>query len=102
MLLQCYQTSLCTDLLLCERLSGLFMQAQSVLRHRLPKWTESCAKPEKLAEECEDTLNAVSMPFMLLNNLTQRSHFSVSQADHVDTCIHIFKEEWGIVKTVLI
>ncbi|XP_022084754.1 brain-specific angiogenesis inhibitor 1-associated protein 2-like isoform X3 [Acanthaster planci] len=37
--------------------AAFFGKAQSVLRHRMPKWTESCAKPEKLNEECEDTLN---------------------------------------------
>ncbi|XP_022084753.1 brain-specific angiogenesis inhibitor 1-associated protein 2-like isoform X2 [Acanthaster planci] len=39
--------------------AAFFGKAQSVLRHRMPKWTESCAKPEKLNEECEDTLNTV-------------------------------------------
>ncbi|XP_033630149.1 brain-specific angiogenesis inhibitor 1-associated protein 2-like isoform X1 [Asterias rubens] len=39
--------------------SAFYSKAQSVLRHRMPKWTESCAKVEKLTEECEDTLSTV-------------------------------------------
>ncbi|XP_038067341.1 brain-specific angiogenesis inhibitor 1-associated protein 2-like [Patiria miniata] len=39
--------------------SAFFSKAQSVLRHRMPKWTESCAKPDRLAEECDEILNTV-------------------------------------------
>ncbi|XP_071494804.1 BAR/IMD domain-containing adapter protein 2-like [Diadema antillarum] len=37
--------------------AAFFSKAQSVLHHRLPKWTETCDKPEKLPEECEDILS---------------------------------------------
>ncbi|XP_030840634.1 brain-specific angiogenesis inhibitor 1-associated protein 2-like [Strongylocentrotus purpuratus] len=37
--------------------AAFFSKAQSVLHHRLPKWNESCDKPDKLPEECEDILS---------------------------------------------